>query len=186
MTQKEKKETVLRLAKMGSIEQEVITRIDSSMREKVRTLDAPKDDAIDGRGALADILKKMDINTEDSILNVLECYDSELSADLRKRLFTLEDFLLADDKFIQHHLRSMTDVDIAYLIAGKDESFRNKILLNISRGRGDLILEEEQLHKPMRKKDCDDITNSFLAIMRTAFETGKLIIRGRNEEIYVD
>ena len=47
MTQEEKKETVLRLTKMGAIEQEVITRIDSSMREKVGTLDAPKDDAID-------------------------------------------------------------------------------------------------------------------------------------------
>lgn len=182
----EKKETVLRLAKMGSIDQEVLHRVDQSMREKVRTLDAPKDDAIDGRGALADILKRMDINTEGTILSVLEDYDSDLTADLRKRLFTIDDFLLGEDAFIQKHLRTMKDIDIAYLIADKEESFREKILLNVSHGRGDLILEEEQLHKPMRKKDCDDITNIFLTAMRNGFENGDLIIRGRNEEIYVD
>jgi flagellar motor switch protein FliG len=104
---------------------------------------------------------------------------------MRSRLFTIEDVENSDDRYLQELLRTMSGKDIAYLIAGKPDTFRAKILHNVSTGRSDMILEEEQLHKPMLRRDCDDVTNKFLGAMRSAYEQGKLRITGRDKDEYV-
>ena len=173
------------MAKLSSISSEVVRRVDRAMREKSQTLSTETGTALDGRGVLAEILKKMDPESEKSILSVLDENDAELGADVRKRLFTLDDIIRADDRFIQETLRAMSDGDLALLIAGKPEEFREKILTNVSKGRGDSVLEEEQLKKPIRKRDADEVTDAFFGTLRRAWEQGKLVIKGRDDDVYV-
>lgn len=179
------KDIIGRMAKLSSISSEVVRRVDRAMREKSQTLSTETGTALDGRGVLAEILKKMDPESEKSILSVLDENDAELGADVRKRLFTLDDIIRADDRFIQETLRAMSDGDLALLIAGKPEEFREKILTNVSKGRGDSVLEEEQLKKPIRKRDADEVTDAFFGTLRRAWEQGKLIIKGRDDDVYV-
>ena len=179
------KDIIGRMAKLSSISSEVVRRVDRAMREKSQTLSTETGTALDGRGVLAEILKKMDPESEKSILSVLDENDAELGADVRKRLFTLDDIIRADDRFIQGTLRSMSDGDLALLIAGKPEEFREKILTNVSKGRGDSVLEEEQLKKPIRKRDADEVTDAFFGTLRRAWERGKLVIKGRDDDVYV-
>ena len=179
------KDIIGRMAKLSSISSEVVRRVDRAMREKSQTLSTETGTALDGRGVLAEILKKMDPESEKSILSVLDENDAELGADVRKRLFTLDDIIRADDRFIQETLRAMSDGDLALLIAGKPEEFREKILTNVSKGRGDSVLEEEQLKKPIRKRDADEVTDAFFGMLRRAWEQGKLVIKGRDDDVYV-
>ncbi|MDR2898246.1 MAG: flagellar motor switch protein FliG [Spirochaetaceae bacterium] len=181
----EKNEVIMRLAKMGAISPEVIRRIDESMREKVQNTSVVSAESIDGRGALAEILRRMDFRSESSILETLADADPELGQDIRHRLFTIEDVIGADDKYLQTKLRDMNEGEIALLIAGKSEDFRKKILSNISKTRGAMVLEEESLRKPISRRDSDTITNTFLSSLRRAWEQGDLYISGRDEEIYV-
>ena len=185
MKDDDKKEVVLRLAKMEPVSPEVLKRVDKAMKEKSRTITTEKTENIDGRNALAQILKKMDSGAEADIIKSLSAEDPDLGQDLKKRLFTQEDVIAADDKFIQETLREFSDEDIAYLIAAKPDDFRDKILDNVSHGRRTEILEQEDLLKPMRRSDCEDMTSRFVGILRRAYEEGKLIIKGRNDEIFV-
>lgn len=185
MNADEKAQVVSFLAKMKAIDPETLRRVDKSMHEKVLAINTQKADRIDGRGALADILKRMDVSMENSILSSLAHDDPALSDDLKERLFTTEDFLNVDDRYLQDYLRGKQDVEIAYIVAGKKENFRMKIFSNISTTRGDQVLEEEQLHKPMLKSDVDAATNKFFTDMRRAWEKGDLFIKGRDDEIYV-
>lgn len=182
MSVENKKEVVQRLAKLQHISPEIIKRVDRAMEEKVRQLQTQRADSIDGRGALTEIIKRMSIENEKNILQSLASFDEDLSNDIRQRLFTLDDILHADDKVIQNYLRNLEDKEIAFLIAGKSESFRTKILTNVSKGRGDIVLEEEQLAKPMKKIDCDKITNQFFGYLRREWEEGHLYIAGRDED----
>ena len=179
------KDIIGRMAKLSSVSSEVVRRVDRAMREKSRTLSTETFTSLDGRGVLAEILKKMDPQSEKSILSVLDENDAELGADVRKRLFTLDDIIHADDRFIQETLRAMSDGELALLIAGKPQEFREKILTNISKGRGDAVLEEEQLKKPIRKRDADEVTDAFFGTLRRAWEQGKLVIKGRDDDVYV-
>lgn len=185
MNEVEKKEVVIRLAKMESIEPDVIKRIDDAMHEKSLHYTSEKAENIDGRNALAQILKKMDAGAESGILNMLAQEDPDLGQDLRSRLFTSEDVIKADDRFIQQTLREYEDKDICYLIAAKDDEFRNKILNNVSQNRREEILEQEELLKPMRRKDCEAVTSGFFSILRRSYEEGHLIIKDRDDDIYV-
>lgn len=185
MSDVERKDTVQRLAKLGSIAPDILARIDRTMREKVQKLQMPFNDSIDGRSALAEILRKMDPISEKNILNNLSNFDSDLEHDMRKRLFTLTDVLHADDLFIQKRLNIMTEHDIAVLICGKKEDFRKKILANISRGRGATVLDEEALGKPFSKKESNTVTNAFISYLRESWERGDLIMTDRDEEDWI-
>ena len=163
MEASQKKEVVLRLAKMQKVSPDVIQAIDKTIHEKASK--QVRDDSlrIDGRGALAQILKRMDTGAEQEILNNLERTDPELSRDLQQHLFTLDDVVNADDKWLQKKLASMSDKDIAYLIAAKEPEFERKILNNVSVARASVIMEEREAAKPMLKKDVEAITKTFVA-----------------------
>jgi len=181
-----KRDVISRLAKMQPVSPDVLARTDKAIYEKSLSIAAEKAESIDGRSALAEILRRMPLASEDEIIETISGEDADLANDIRKRLFTLEDVEKSDDRFIQELLRSMSEKEVAYLIAGKPEPFRKKILYNVSKGRGDTVLEKEQLAKPMSKRDCDDVTGKFLAAMRSAYEQGKFKIDGRDDGEYVE
>lgn len=185
MKDEEKKEVVMRLAKMEPVSPEIIKRVDKAMLEKSRTITTEKTENIDGRNALAQILKKMDSGAEADILKSLSADDPDLGQDLKKRLFTLEDVIAADDRFVQETLREFSDEDLAYLIAAKSDEFRAKILDNISNSRRNEVTEQEEILKPMRRSTCEEVTSKFVGILRRAYEDGNLIIKGRNDDVYV-
>lgn len=185
MSPEEKSAVVLRLAKMEPVSPDIIHRVDQAMHEKSLTQTVEKAENIDGRNALAQILKKMDIGSENDILSYLSKDDPDLGQDLRSRLFTIDDVIKADDRFVQQKLHEMSEIDIAYLVAGKNDEFRSKILDNISFGRRAEVLDQEDILKPMRRSDCERITSEFFSKLRRAFEEGHLIIKDRNEDVFV-
>ena len=185
MTPDEKKEVVMRLAKMEPVSPDVLRRVDQAMHEKSLNQTVEKAENIDGRNALAQILKKMDAGAENDILTYLSEDDPDLGQDLRSRLFTFDDVVKSDDRFVQEKLREMTEIDIAYLIAGKPDDFREKILSNISAGRRAEVRAQEDILKPMRRSDCERITSEFFSKLRRAFEEGHLIIKDRNDDVFI-
>ncbi len=185
LPEKEKEEVILRLANLKNMSPDIVARIDEAMQKKLSRLVTEKSTEIDGKNVLAHILKQMDSASEEKILNNLSEDNPALGAELRERLFTAEDIVNADDRFIQNKLQKMDNSDIAFLIHGKSEDFRAKILSNVSGNRKAMILEEEEHRSPMRKADVEKATSLFFAYMRRAWEDGKLIIKGRDDEVYV-
>ncbi|MDE5899155.1 MAG: flagellar motor switch protein FliG [Treponemataceae bacterium] len=185
MEPEDKMDVVRRLAAMQPVPPDVLRRVDQAMHEKSLMQTSEAAENIDGRNALAAILKKMPPEAEDGILSSLSEEDPELGQDLRSRLFTMEDVVRSDDRFIQEQLRSMTDGDIARLVAGKPDEFQEKILGCISAGRRALVLEEAELNKPLLRTDCERVTRQFFSVLRRAYEQGRLIIDGRSDDIYV-
>lgn len=185
LPEQEKKEVVLRFAKMKEMNPEVLKNVDKAMKEKLDSLVMEKSDTIDGKSILAQILKRMDTSAEENLIDTLSKQNPDLGSELREKLFTTEDILNADDRFIQNKLQQMEDSEIAYLIAGKTDAFRNKMLNNVSINRKKLILDEENNRIPMRRSDVEKITSQFYSSMRRAWEEGRLIIKGQEDEIYV-
>ena len=74
---------------------------------------------------------------------------------------------------------------LAYLVAAKSDDFRAKIFDNISHARKNEVAAQEEILKPMRRSTCEEITGRFVGILRHAYEDGKLVIKGRNEEAYI-
>ena len=182
MNPEEKKEIVLRLAKMEPVSPDILKRVDRALREKSLRQTSQKAEKIDGKNALAQILKKMSPSAENDIIASLSESDPELGMDLRSRLFTMEDVINADDRFIQEQLRLLDDQTLCLLIAANPDDFRNKILDNVSSTRRQDVLSIEEINKPFRRSDCERVTSEFFATLRRAYEDGKLIIHGRDDD----
>jgi len=172
-----KGEVLKRMAHHGEISPEVLEQVSSALKEKVRHVcGGAKDIEIDGMQALAAILKQGDYSFGDKLINELEKDDPEIGKDLKEKLYTLDDVLYTVDRPIEEKLKTMTDSDIAILIKGRGQEFREKILSCVSAGRRKLIREESEILGAVPKRDCDAVAGEFLAWFRLARESGDIIL----------
>jgi len=177
----EKKDIVLRLARLKTVNPEILRTVSVSMREKLSRIRTGSSETIDGRAVLAAILRRSDSETEDFILHNIAESNPELEKNIRERLFTFEDVLIADDRFLQKKLAGMENTDIAALISYKPEAFVKKILGNISKNRSELILDEKEAD-PAPVRTCREITDRFLQELRKSWEAGDLLLFGKDGE----
>ena len=175
----EKKDIVLRLARLKTIDPEILRTISTSMREKLARIRTGSTETIDGRAVLAAILRRSDSETEDFILQNIAETNPELEKNIRERLFTFEDVLIADDRFLQKKLSGMEDADIAALISYKPDPFVKKILDNISKNRQQFILDD-QAAGPVSVRICREVTDRFLQELRKSWESGDLLLFGKD------
>ena len=186
MDDDDKKDVILRLAKMKPVAPEVIKEIAKTIEKKFQAQNTEQSQSLDGKSILAEILRRMDPAQETSLIKTLADGDPDLGEDLRKRLFTEDDVLNSDDRYLQKKLQAMDSKEIAVLVKGKNENFRNKIFSNISKTRGDVVLEEESLLTSLSKSESERVTSQFFSSLRRAWENGELRILNRDDgEVYV-
>ncbi|MDR0289601.1 MAG: flagellar motor switch protein FliG [Treponema sp.] len=172
-----KPEILKKIAHQSEVSPEVLERVAQGMRERARHLGSSSQDiAIDGKQALAAILKQGDYSLGDRIINELETESPDIGKDLRDKLYTLDDVVAVFNRPLAEKLKTMTDKEIAILLKGRSAEFREKILSNVSSVRKDLIREEGEILGAVPKRDCDTAANDFIAWFRKAREDGGLIL----------
>lgn len=185
MDSKEKSEVAFRLLKLEPVSPEVIKSLDEALHKKLLLQNSQKTNSIDGKNVLAEILKKMSFSTENSILSKISSEEPSLANDLRERLFTVDDVVNSDDRFIQETLMMYSNYEIACLVYKRDENFTKKIFQCISQGRISQVQDELNINQAFSKSECDKIHSKFLNTLRNAFEEGKLFIKNRTDDVYV-
>ena len=156
------REVIRRIAKMERVDQEVINRIEGVLKERIRKAGTVVTEEIDGRNALAEILKHMDLSAEEKILDDLAGFDPELSNEVKDRVFTIDIVFKVDPTDLQAVLRDYDDREIATILKAKEPKLVERFMKNLSSRRG-AIIEEEIAHLgKMRKRDVDKSTKEFI------------------------
>jgi flagellar motor switch protein FliG len=174
-----KSEIVRRLAYIKQASPETVKRVADALQRKAHRYAAAGGEVeteIDGMGALTTILKHADISFGDRLLTELDEEDPNLSREIKERLYTLDDMILAENKPIQEKLREMSEIDIALLTKGRSPEFTEKILSNISANRRALVREEQEYLGPVLRRDVDAVAREFLSWFRHAREAGKIFL----------
>jgi flagellar motor switch protein FliG len=156
------RETIRRIAKMTKIDPDVILRIEGVLKERIRTQGKVVTEEIDGREALARILKHMRYSDEEKILDELASVDPELSQNVKDRLFTIDLIFNIDDAELQAILRDYDDQEIAVLLKAKEARIQDRILSSLSSRRQTMVREEVLRIGKMRKSDVDSATKDFV------------------------
>lgn len=185
MDSKEKSEVAFRLLKLEPVSPEVIKNLDEVLHKKVLLQNSQRTNSLDGKKILTEILKKMSFSTENSILSKISTEEPSLANDLRERLFTVDDVVNSDDRFVQETLMMYSNYEIACLVYKREEKFTKKIFQCISQGRVSQVQEELNINQTFLKSECDKIYSKFLNTLRNAFEEGKLFIKNRTDDVYI-
>ena len=174
-----KLEIVRRIARLRETSPEVIERAAAALKERARHFGRNSVNAgepIDGKGVLTEILKHSDLAFSGRLLEGLEEDDPSLSREMKERLYTLEDVVVAADRPIQEKLRSMDDREIALLLRGRPEAFTQKILKNISQARAERVREESEIVGPVPKVESEAAARDFLSWFRLNREEGRILM----------
>ncbi|AEJ20087.1 flagellar motor switch protein FliG [Gracilinema caldarium] len=167
-------ELVKRLAKMSKTSPEVVEKVAEVLREKAHKIGRTETTEIDGKSALAAILRYTDPSLGDEILENLEAVSPDLSREIKEKIYTLDDVIRCEDRALQEKLRTMEDRDIALLLKGQKPEFIDKIKSNLSANRRAIIEEERELLGPVPRKDTEAVVQDFLSWFRQGRETGTI------------
>jgi flagellar motor switch protein FliG len=169
-------EVVKRLAKMGKTSPEVLEKVAEVLRERAHKIGKTETTEVDGKAALAAILRYADPSLGDEILENLEEVNPDLSREIKEKLYTLDDVIRCEDRALQEKLRTMTDRDIALLLKGQKPEFIDKIKSNLSANRRTLIEEERDLLGPVPRKETEAVVQDFLSWFRLGRENGTILL----------
>ncbi len=181
MPEEERVDLVKRVARLEKVNPEVLRQVEEGLRERIRKIGTVNHEEIDGKAALAGILRHVDPRMEERVLDALTEENAELSKNVRDRLFTLEDVLRVPAKAMQKALRDFQDRDIALVLKGRDEAFKAKVLGCVSANRRAMILDEYAILGPVRREDADEAGREFLAYLKRAWEDGDIALEGDDD-----
>jgi len=177
-------DVIQRIARLDRASPDVIERVEAVLRDKAARIGrVDSGDRIDGASVLAGILKHVEGGLEDSILSGIEEDNPGLSKDIRERLFTIDDILRVSDRDMQKGLRELSELEIALVLKGKSQAFRDKLLSNVSQGKRTMVLEEYEIMGTVRREDVDKATRSFTEHFKKRWEDGDLILEGDDDLI---
>jgi flagellar motor switch protein FliG len=174
-------ELVKRIAKLDKVDPEVIRGVEAGIKERIRKVGTMRSEEIDGKAALAGILRHVDPRLEEQVLDALGEESPELSKNVRERLFTLEDVMRVPDRALQAALRDFQDRDLALALKGRDERFKEKLLGNVSSNRRAMILDEYSILGPVRREDAEEAARELLDYFKKAWEDGEIALEGEDD-----
>ncbi|MGL4524897.1 MAG: flagellar motor switch protein FliG [Spirochaetia bacterium] len=177
-------EVVKRIAGMQRVDSSVIIRIEEILRERIRQQGgAMTTSEIDGRQALANILRYMTVTDEKKLLGELAQEQPEMAKSVEEHLFTIDSLLYMTNRDLHDIFHRLDEREIAVLLKGKSEEVRQRILESLSSRKRTHVLEEEQNVGPMRKKEVEKATREFLDSLKDRERDGKLVVLRPGESL---
>lgn len=174
-------EIVKKLAHRRKPSAMALTIIEERLQQNFRRIGNTKTEAVDGSGALANILKYLSPQMESEIIEDLRVEDPLLSRDVKDKLFTIDMIVNIHDQDLQTVLQDYSDVELAVILKGKSREIEDKIYKAVSERRADLIRYERELLGPMKREDVEKATKIFLNHLKKLQRQGEIRIIDSNE-----
>ncbi len=177
----EQKSIVLKMSHKGKISSEIVEKIENGLKEKIREQGKIVTREVDGKNRLAGILRFMDPEEEERILEELNDEDPDLSREIDSKIFSIEIIHDIPDRDFQKLLNDFSETEIAMILKGRGGKIKKKFAKNMSQQRKEMVHRESELIGIVRKSEVNKVTTEFLDYIRQFEKEGKIIVnRGGN------
>jgi len=166
-----------RIATMDRTPPDVIKEVEKSLEKKLSTLMTNDYSDAGGVDTVVDILNAVDISTNKNIMDQMEAEDADLSDEIKKKMFVLEDIITLDNRAIQLVLRQDIDNrELAVALKGASPELQNVILSNMSKRLAAMIKDDMDYMGPVRRSDVEEAQQKIVNIVRRLQDSGEIII----------
>ena len=173
-----------RVATIRSTSPYAVKEVERALEYKLSNFIKPDATVIGGIESLVDMLNRVDRNTERNITTGLEEQDKELAEKLRASMFVFEDITMLTSPDIQKVLRNIDQKDLALALKGSNDSVKQLIFNNLSKGAADNVREEIEYMGPVKLSDVEKAQQQIVGVIRKLDEQGEIIIvRGGDDDI---
>jgi len=175
-------DVAIRIAKLGKVNPWILDEIEAYLvsSDKQRTPPLPR--AVGGLSQLADILKRMDDDIADTIMEHIESNDDDLADGISQMLFVFDDIVMVDDRGMQQVLRNVETQDLALALKAAADETQEKIFKNMSSRASAMLTEEIESMGPVRMADVTQAQQKITQVVQEMEKKGELIIQGHGGE----
>ncbi len=172
-------DVVMRIATMDRTPPEIVREVERVLERKMASVFSQGFTFAGGVKEVAEILNRIERNTEKSIMADLGERDPELADEIARLMFTFDDLVYVEDTGIQKALREIDTKDLALAMKSANEEVREKVFKNMSERAREMIKEEIDFMGPVRLRQVEEAQQKIVSIVRRLEDSGELIIQGR-------
>lgn len=184
LPQEKQAEVTRRIAMMDRTSPDVIKQVEQIIEAKFSSMVSQDYTEVGGIESIVDILNAVDRGTEKHIMEELEVRDTELSEEIKKRMFVFEDIVGLDPKSIQRFIREIDNSQWAIALKSASEDVKDVIFGNMSKRLVEMIKEDMEFMGPVRLKDIEEAQQNVVNTIRKLEEAGEIVTpRGGDEMI---
>jgi flagellar motor switch protein FliG len=165
-------DVALRVATLEQVPDDVISELDSELRERVAMLTSRPMTKLEGRATLVSMLQSSPRRIERDVLAAIEAQDARLAERIREELFIFDDIATLTDKAIQQTLRTVDSKDLAVALKDAGELVRDRMLSNVSERARNNLMEEMEFLPQQRPAEVKDARKRIVATVRRLEQEG--------------
>ena len=167
-------EAIKRLAQLRQFSPEMAQRVSVVLHKRLEALGEQSRRANGRPRQVANVMNRLDINCEKTILEGIEKEDPKLALSIRNLMFTFEDLLSIPEAGIRELLGQMDKKTLAMALRGASEELKNYIFKSMSSRAVEMLKEDMEILGPVKSRDIHKAQIEAVAVARRLEAEGKL------------
>ena len=172
-------DVVVRIATMDRTPPDVVREVERVLERKMASIFSQGFTFAGGVKEVAEIMNRIERNTERAIMADLEERDPELADEVARLMFTFDDVVDVDDSGIQRVLREVETKDLALALKSTNDDVKEKVLRNMSERAREMIQEEIEFMGPVRLRNVEEAQQKIVGVIRRLEDAGEVMVEGR-------
>jgi flagellar motor switch protein FliG len=173
---------MLRMLEIEKIDSDVIEDVERGLWQDLQPL-MQTDGGDDRHAFMADLIGRVDSDTEARLLGAMESESPDQAAQVRKHMFTFIDIAKMTDSSVQTLLNDVDKARLAVAIKLSDDAMQNVFLRNMSERQAKLLRDELQMLSNVRKSDAESAQREIVLLAKALAAAGSLQLRPPEDEI---
>ena len=164
---------MLRLLEVPTVNREILDDIERALRNDLG-MDLVQDKKKDPHSYMADLIGRVNSDTEARLLGSLESASPEQAAMVRKHMFTFADLVRISATSIQALLQECDKSRLAMALKLSDDSQRQKFLSNMSERQAKMFRDELEAGGTPRKPEVEEAQKEIVLLAKALSAAGLL------------
>jgi flagellar motor switch protein FliG len=164
---------MVRLLEVSPVNREILDDIERALRNDLG-MDLVQDKKKDPHNYMADLIGRVNSDTETRLLGSLESVSPEHAAMVRKHMFTFADLIKISTASIQALLQECDKSRLAMALKLADESQQQKFLSNMSERQAKMFREELESGGTPRKPEVEEAQKEIVLLAKALSAAGLL------------
>jgi flagellar motor switch protein FliG len=178
-------DVALRMARLKDIPEVVIDDIARQFESEIALLGSEKRRPVDGLASVSAIVKRLESDASDELLQDLTSLDEALATRIRENLFTFEDLLRVDGRGMQVLLKEIATDQLVIALKGASDDLKEKVFGNVSSRAANMLRDELDMLGPVKLGDVEESQRSICAVALKLEQDGRIQIAREGAGDYV-
>jgi flagellar motor switch protein FliG len=177
--------TIVAMAKSQLPADDVISQVDSFIKEQLRKKHGESVKAKDPTDTIAGILQHSDKALKEKALTAIESISEDTANKLRDKLFTFEDIVTLSNEAMRRVLSEIGTTKLPIALRNASIELREKFFNNMSKRATSAVREEMEISPKMKLSEVEAEQRNIIVTIRQLEAAGEIVIRGGEEDQYV-